>query len=157
MKTRPRHWTIETIARRKPKINPRPQYQRAPVWNEAKKRLLIDSILRQYDMPKFYLRVSPDSEYEHEVVDGQQRLNAIWDFHDDQYALGEASRDIPNLGDLSGKKFSELPSDVQDQFAIFELNLVEVEDASDLDIRDLLKIARRADFKSCRKTKRYAG
>ena len=137
MKTRPRHWTIETIARRKPKINPRPQYQRTPVWNEAKKQLLIDSILRQYDMPKFYLRVSSDSEYEHEVVDGQQRLNAIWDFHDDQYALGEASRDIPNFGDLSGKKFSELPSDVQDQFAIFELNLVEVEDASDLDIRDL--------------------
>ncbi len=137
MKTRPRHWTIETIARRKPKINPRPQYQRTPVWNEAKKQLLIDSILRQYDMPKFYLRVSSDSEYEHEVVDGQQRLNAIWDFHDDQYVLGEASRDIPNFGDLSGKKFSELPSDIQDQFAIFELNLVEVEDASDLDIRDL--------------------
>ncbi len=137
MKTRPRHWTIETIARRKPKINPRPQYQRTPVWNESKKQLLIDSILRQYDMPKFYLRVSLDSEYEHEVVDGQQRLNAIWNFHDDQYALGEASKDIPDFGDLSGKKFSELPSDLQDRFAIFELNLVEVEDASDLEIRDL--------------------
>lgn len=137
MKTRPRHWTIETVTRRKPKINPRPQYQRTPVWNETKKQLLIDSILRQYDMPKFYLRVSSDSEYEHEVVDGQQRLNAIWDFYNDQYTLGEVSRDIPDFGDLSGKKFSELPSDVQDQFAIFEINLVEVEDASDLDIRDL--------------------
>ena len=137
MKTRPRHWTIETVVRRKPRINPRPQYQRTPVWSDAKKQLLIDSILRQYDMPKFYLRSSVDAEYEHEVVDGQQRLNAIWDFHDGQYVLGDTSKDIPDFGDLSGKKFSELPSDAQDQFAIFELNLVEVEDASDLEIRDL--------------------
>ena len=137
MKTRPRHWTIETVVRRKPRINPRPQYQRTPVWSDAKKQLLIDSILRQYDMPKFYLRSSAAAEYEHEVVDGQQRLNAIWDFHDNQYVLGDTSKDIPDFGDLSGQKFSELPSDAQDQFAIFELNLVEVEDASDLEIRDL--------------------
>lgn len=137
MKTRPRHWTIETVVRRKQRINPRPQYQRTPVWSDTKKQLLIDSILRQYDMPKFYLRSSIDAEYEHEVVDGQQRLNAIWDFHDDQYVLGDTSKDIPDFGDLSGKKFSELSSDAQDRFAIFELNLVEVEDASDLEIRDL--------------------
>ena len=136
MKTRPRHWTIETVVRRKPRINPRPQYQRTPVWNEAKKQLLIDSILRQYDVPKFYLGVS-NPPYDHEVIDGQQRLRAIWDFWDDQYVLSDTSKDIPNLGDLSGKKFSELPSDAQDQIGIFELNLVEVEEASDLEIRDL--------------------
>ena len=88
-------------------------------------------------MPKFYLRLSTDGEYDHEVVDGQQRLNAIWDFHNNQYVLGNVSKDIPDFGDLSDKKFSELPSDVQDSFAIFELNIVEVEDASDLEIRDL--------------------
>ena len=120
MKTRPRHWTIETVVRRKPRINPRPQYQRTPVWNEAKRQLLIDSILRQYDVPKFYLRAS-NPPYEHEVIDGQQRLRAIWDFCDDQYMLSDTSKDIPDLGDLSGKKFSELPSDVQDQIGIFEL------------------------------------
>ena len=136
MKTRPLYWTIETVVRRQPRINPKPQYQRTPVWSEAKKQLLIDSILRQYDMPKFYLRKS-DSAYEHEVVDGQQRLRAIWDFHGDQYVLGDTSKDIPDFGDLSGQKFSELPSDAQDQFALFDLSLVEVEDATDLEIRDL--------------------
>ena len=87
-------------------------------------------------MPKFYLRKS-DSEFEHEVVDGQQRLRAIWDFYDDQYVLGDTSKDIPDFGDLSGQKFSELLSDAQDQIGLFDLSLVEVEDASDLEIRDL--------------------
>ena len=136
MKTRPRHWTIETVVRRQPRINPQPQYQRTPVWNEGKRQLLIDSILRQYDLPKFYLRVS-NPPYDHEVIDGQQRLRAIWDFCADQYVLSDVSKDIPNLGDLSGKKFSELSSDAQDLMGIFELNLVEVEDASDIEIRDL--------------------
>ncbi len=137
MKTRPRTWTIETVVRRKPRINPKPQYQRTPVWSDSKKQLLIDSILRQYDMPKFYLRSSTDGKYDHEVVDGQQRLNAIWDFHDNQYMLGDISKDILDFGDLSDKLFSELSSEVQDRFALFELNIVEVENASDLEIRDL--------------------
>ena len=94
---------------RKGRINPKPQYQRTPVWNETKKQLLIDSVLRGYDLPKFYLR-SSDPPYDHEVVDGQQRLYAIWDFRDDQYALGDKSKTIPDFGDLSGKKWSELSS-----------------------------------------------
>ena len=144
MKTRSLHWTIETVVRRKLRINPQPQYQRTPVWSEAKRQLLIDSILRQYDMPKFYLRES-NPPYDHEVVDGQQRLRAIWDFYEGRYVLGDTSKDIPDFGDLSGKKFSELPSDTQDRIGLFDLNLVEVEDASDLEIRDLF-------LRSCLKT-----
>ena len=129
-------WSIDTVIRRRPRINPQPQYQRTPVWNNAKKQLLIDSILRGYDLPKFYLRSSSDG-YEHEVVDGQQRLLAIWDFRDDQYVLNDTSKDIPDFGDLSGKKFSELPSEAQDRFGEFRLNLVVIEEASDLEIRQL--------------------
>ena len=154
MKTRPRTWTIETTVRRKDRINPKPQYQRTPVWNDAKRQLLLDSILRQYDMPKFYLRVSVEGPYEHEVVDGQQRLLAIWDFHDDRYQLGNESNDIPDFGDLSGKRFSELSSDIQDRFGLFELNIVEVEDASELEIRDLISEATGRDStESSRKAK----
>lgn len=76
MKTRPRNWPVYTIVMREDKINPQPQYQRAPVWNESKKQLLMDSILRGYDMPKFYLRPSAPP-YEHEVVDGQPEQRSI--------------------------------------------------------------------------------
>lgn len=136
MKTRPRSWTIYTITMRESKINPQPQYQRAPVWNETKKQLLMDTILRGYDVPKFYLRPS-EPPHEHEVVDGQQRLRAIWEFCEDKYPLGSESDDIPDFGDLSGKKYSELSSDAKDRLGLFELSLVEVDEATDLEIRDL--------------------
>ena len=129
-------WTINSVRNREGRIDPKPQYQRTEVWTPKKKQLLIDSILRGYDLPKFYLRSSTNG-YEHEVVDGQQRLLAIWDFRDDQYTLGNTSKDIPNFGDLSGRKFSELPSEAQDQFGEFKLNLVVIEEASDLEIRQL--------------------
>lgn len=136
MRTRTLHWTVEAVVRRESRINPQPQYQRTPVWNESKKQLLIDSILRQYDVPKFYLR-SADTPYEHEIIDGQQRLRAIWEFFNGSYELGDVSTDVPLFGDLSGLKFSDLSSDVQDKLALFELTLVEVENASDLEIREL--------------------
>lgn len=137
MRTRTLHWTVEAVVRRETRINPQPQYQRTPVWNESRKQLLIDSILRQYDLPKFYLRSATNPPCEHEIIDGQQRLRAIWEFFKDSYALGDASTDIPLFGDLSGVKFSDLSSDAQDRLALFELTLVEVENASDLEIREL--------------------
>ena len=129
-------WSIFSVKNRKDKINPQPAYQRTEVWTVKKKQLLIDSILRGYDLPKFYLAVSK-LPYEHEVVDGQQRLNAIWDFCNDVYSLNEESDDIPDFGDLSGQKWSDLSGDEQKRIGDFELSVVLIEDASDLEIGKL--------------------
>ncbi len=137
MKSVPKTWNIYIVAQREKKINPRPQYQRAPVWNLEKKQRLIDSILRGYDVPKFYLRISPDTTYEHEVVDGQQRLRAIWEFMKDEYELGEVSDDLPTFGDLSGKSFETLSSDAVDKIGMFELSVLIIEEATELEVRDL--------------------
>ena len=55
-------------------------------------------------MPKIYFReVDPDSLFKYEVVDGQQRIRAIWEFLDGEYELGEESSDLPApLGNLEG-------------------------------------------------------
>jgi hypothetical protein len=98
--------------------------------------LLIDTILRGYDIPKIYLTNSTDSNYEHEVIDGQQRLKAIWGFYNDIYPLGEHSKDLP-IGDFSGKKFSELSSDIQDNLDLYQLSIVIIEDAKEEEITDL--------------------
>src|SRR5690349_18841670 len=82
-------------ARRKT-VNPKPQYQRSHegVWNLSKKQLLMDTILRGYDIPKFYWRRIEDPVFRHEVVDGQQRLRAIWEFFDGKFTLGENSDNL---------------------------------------------------------------
>ena len=149
-------WSINSVRNREERIDPKPQYQRTEVWTRKKKQLLIDSILRGYDLPKFYLR-SSDGQYEHEVVDGQQRLCAIWEFLNDGYALGEESRDISDFGDLVGKKWSQLSSSARDQIGEFELSIALVEEAEDPEIRQtFFKIAGRCQPHSARKTKCHA-
>ena len=131
-----RNWTIDSVVRRKDKIDLQPLYQRPSVWNDKQKQKLIDSILRGYDLPKFYLR-SCKSDFEYEVIDGQQRISAIWGFVNNEYRLSDDSKDIPDFGDLSGKKHSDLNSDQQEHIGRFPLSVVIIEKALDLEIRQL--------------------
>ena len=137
MRTIPKNWPVSIIDSRKNKIDPKPPYQRAPVWSEERKQFLIDTLLREYDIPKIYLRKIANSPFEHEVADGQQRLRAIWDFMAGNFSLGEHSDDIPGFGDLTGTSYSNLPSDLRDKLLLYELSIVILEDASDEEIRDI--------------------
>ena len=63
------------------RINVDAEYQRAKVWSKAQRSLLIDSILRGFDIPKIFLRKqSEGSPRLFDVIDGKQRLTAIWEF-----------------------------------------------------------------------------
>ena len=75
------------------RIDTNPDFQRPSVWSVSQKQLLIDTILRGYDIPKMYwrkIKVNPDA---YEVVDGQQRLRAIWSFFDGEYAYSPSKKD----------------------------------------------------------------
>lgn len=99
----------------------------------------MDTILRGYDIPKFYWRkVQRDDGIQFEVIDGQQRLRAIWEFEDDQYALAKDAD--PILGQpVAGLKYSQLPFDVMESFQTYSLDVVIVTDAQDNDeeVRDM--------------------
>jgi hypothetical protein len=128
---------IFSINNRKDRINPKPQYQRGAVWTIEKKQLLIDTIIRGYDIPKFYLRVLKEQDYEHEVVDGQQRLRAIWSFLANEFSLGDESIGFESSEDLVGKYYTDLDSDLQDNIGSFSLSITYLDEASDLEIREL--------------------
>lgn len=67
----------------------RPPFQRNPVWLDAQKSYLIDTILNGYPVPEMYMQIVQDETgFEtHVVVDGQQRLTALLDFIAGEYAL----------------------------------------------------------------------
>ena len=81
MKLLPSDPDIQTIVVRikSGDLDLQPDFQRGEVWSDAKKRRLIDTILRDWHIPPIHVIERPDS-HQQEVLDGQQRLAAIRDF-----------------------------------------------------------------------------
>jgi len=93
-----------------------PPYQReGDVWALYKRQLLIDSLINGYDIPKIYFHEYDKAQrkgerlYKYAIVDGKQRLSAIWQFMDNGFRLGT---DIEYLRDktvkLKGLNYDEL-------------------------------------------------
>jgi hypothetical protein len=95
-------------------LNLRPDFQRGPVWSRKKKQRLIDSLLRDFPIGFVYLhreekigKGGPVTVFR--VLDGQQRLNAIFDFLADKFPTStEFTRELNKP-----MRFSELPPDLR--------------------------------------------
>ena len=72
------------------------QYQRKLVWTVWEKQRLIDSILKGYPLPLFLLaeRSVEGSDSVYEIIDGMQRLNAIFDFIENGYLVDNQCFDL---------------------------------------------------------------
>src|ERR1035437_8465027 len=88
-------------------VNLRPEYQRRLVWDDKKRSRFIESLLLNSPIPQLFLYESDLSRYE--VMDGQQRLNAVVDFYDGAFALSG----LEKWDDLNGLTFAELPQLLQ--------------------------------------------
>jgi uncharacterized protein with ParB-like and HNH nuclease domain len=60
------------------------RYQRKLVWSQQEKKNLVESIMLQYPIPLILL-ASQDEKYE--IIDGMQRLNAIFGFIENHFGL----------------------------------------------------------------------
>ena len=112
MERNPKQHTIQTLVAlyKRGKICLNPKYQRGPVWSVAQKRMLVDTILRNMDVPKIYFRKVSYDGYRYEVVDGQQRLRTIVDFFGGKFKTEETEiggQEIPAMtyNDLCDKHF----------------------------------------------------
>jgi hypothetical protein len=111
-----------------------PDWQRDEVWSPQQKRLLIDSILNGWKLPKFYFAKTSSDPDEFDVVDGQQRLATIWEFFEDELTLSEESAKR-----FGGHTYSELPDTVTDDFDDFEIQYDEITEATDDDIQEFFQ------------------
>ena len=141
MKTIKKTFPLTTVCKMQKKINTSPKYQRLPVWTKKQKQLLMDTILRNYDIPKFYWReVKQDDGVEYEVVDGQQRLLAIWEFANGEYPLASNTKLINGL-DISDCVYSNLPTEIDEVFSLYGLDVAIImeaqEDKDEAEIRDM--------------------
>jgi hypothetical protein len=129
MKMELRSRALDKLYKRRDRIE-MPDFQREEVWEDDKKRLLIDSILRGWHLPKFYFRKTGEGTFE--CVDGQQRLTTIWEFYDNKLELDKST-----AKKFGGKTYRELNEDFSDAFDDFEADIEEIEDATDEELRTL--------------------
>ncbi len=111
----------------------KPDFQRKEVWSPTAKIMLIDSILRDIPMPKIYLEsVVRDEVTFRSVIDGQQRLSAIFSFLNNEFSL-----DAPFTGKQLGKFFRDFSEDERNKLLAYPIDTNEVINANEEEIREL--------------------
>jgi hypothetical protein len=129
-----------------------PEYQRGAVWRRTQQRKLIDSVLRGYPIPLIYLHhikktVAGMQREDLEIIDGQQRMNALYEFAEGAYKLFDPVKDeseakFPEFikrepcpwGD---KQFTDLSSELQLRFLATPLAVAKVTTEIPNEARDL--------------------
>jgi hypothetical protein len=112
-----------------------PKFQRRKVWKPVARSYLIDTIVRGLPMPKIYFRVQVDPQSiksVREIVDGQQRLDAIFSYIENKFAVSRTHDSI-----AAGKKFNALAPHIQSAILSYDLSsdlLIGADDAQVLQI-----------------------
>lgn len=131
-------WTIRMLVDFKHRINVDAEYQRAPVWSKAQRALLIDSILRDFDIPKIILRKQPEgSPFLFDVIDGKQRLTAIWGFFSNKFAIPKSADVFHHIGNLGGRYWKDLPEQAKDKLQFSNITISRITDVDSDAIREL--------------------
>jgi len=84
-----------------------PEYQRRKRWNNTRKSRLIESFIMNVPIPPVFLYEIDYSVYE--VMDGLQRLTAIYDFYKCKYKL----EGLEYWQELNGRDYEHLPEQIQ--------------------------------------------
>jgi hypothetical protein len=96
---------IETLSYR---IDLDADYQREVIWSRKQQLELLDSIIRDIDIPKLYLvEVKDSKQYDYECIDGKQRMTTILNFF-----KPDRNEESPLTVEVTGKNYtySELKS-----------------------------------------------
>lgn len=100
-------------------------YQREKVWSKKNQEELIDSILKDIDIPKLYLaKIKNNKQFDYECIDGKQRMLTLMNF-----ITPEKGDDSPLSVNLLNKKYTyqqlkkDLPN-IAKKLDNYELNFV---------------------------------
>ena len=146
-----RDWDIGSFVRlnQTHEINLNPSYQRGEkAWKKPMQQSLIASIINNYDIPKIYLHRLENGEYD--VIDGKQRLTAIFGFLNGEFGLatgknsfefsapsleGEDAHD-PKQGDF----YKDLSSKWRNKIMRFSVTVTIVSDADEVEAQGFFKL-----------------
>lgn len=115
-----------------------PLQRPADQWEDADKSLLVDSLLTLYCPDVFAIKEKTENGNTYSIIDGLQRLSTIHDLLSDKltmtdledFCLESTGNEVYNI---SGKKFSQFPEEVQNEITGYTLGLkvFEIEEGDD--------------------------
>ena len=108
-------------------------------WNRKQKTDLIDSLLRKYPINPTY-GIKEDGVIS--VIDGVQRLSCVRDFLCDKFALSKDMKPViinEEEKSLAGLRFSKLDEDTRDVILNSELQVYELTDCTEQDVREMFR------------------
>jgi Protein of unknown function DUF262 len=127
---------------------PQPKYQRNPIWSIGQKCFLIDSLMTRCPIPQVFINIKTEGKGSekttiYEVVDGQQRLRTILEFLNEEWPLvSTAAKAYPVSEEYKphiGKKYSELPDQLQNAIWDYPMAVQEIRGWDDFDIRAMFR------------------
>src|SRR5437868_8292302 len=127
-----------------------PEYQRGAVWTATQQKKLIDSILRGYPLPVIYLHhikkgVGSYTRDDFEIIDGQQRINAINAFREGAFELFDPKTDVAarfpafirsQACPWAGKTFDNLTDELRDRFLTTGIPVALIKSDQQNEVRD---------------------
>lgn len=147
-----------------------PDYQRlGRIWSVEKKQLLIDSIINGYDIPKIYFHylVSSSKELNKSnkllaIIDGKQRIEAIYDFLSDELTISENFVYFRDTSvDIKELKLSQIEKRyplIASQILSYQLDFVFIETDERERIEDLfLRLNEGVPLNNSERRKSYGG
>jgi hypothetical protein len=112
-----------------------PEFQRNNIWPHAAKAYLIDTILNDRPIPLIFLQKITSAQTgrpSYSVIDGQQRLRAVFEFLEDRFKLTESASN-----QLRNKRFSGLTDDLRQKVYNYTFVVQELSGYGRADIRDM--------------------
>lgn len=120
-------------------IAPNNEYQRSDkVWPPAARSFLIETILLGYPIPKIFLFQKIDLKSKKtikEIVDGQQRSKAIYEFFQNKLRLSSQSE----IDTARGKTYDELDDELKGRFLNYQLSIDLFVSVSSAEIRQAFR------------------
>lgn len=89
-----------------------PHYQRRDRWSDEKQSALIESFLLNVPVPPVYL--SEDDYGSYSVIDGKQRITAIYEFFIGKFKL----KSLKEFSELNNYYFADLPKQLQNVLSV---------------------------------------
>ena len=127
-----------------------PEYQRGEAWSPSQRKKLIDSVMREYQLPTIYLHYKKTeaaglTRESYDIIDGQQRMTALHRFVEGAFPLFDINDPRARFPSFlqdepcpwGGKTYQGLSEDLQKRLLDAEVPVAYIETENANEVRDL--------------------